>query len=151
MGGKASKGPGESNEDIAVLLRSKNAGDTETINELANGYAFARACDTRVALRYAELRTAGVEDGNPDDLARFDQAFSGREQREIRAVVDLFIFTNRFNNTWEAAVSPPAAASSIQRHRWQQRRHGRQQQRHGRQQQRHGGQRRQRRQWRQWR
>jgi AhpD family alkylhydroperoxidase len=68
---------------------------------------------TRAALRYAELRTAGVEDGNPDDLARFQQAFSPREQREIRAVVDLFTFTNRFNNTWEAAV--PGAGSRRRR------------------------------------
>ena len=30
--------------------------------------------------------------------------FSHSEQREIRAIVDLFTFNNRFNNAWERAV-----------------------------------------------
>ncbi len=59
---------------------------------------------TQVALRYAALRTARLEDDSRDDVVRFEQEFSAREQREIRAVVDLFTFTNRFNNTWEAVV-----------------------------------------------
>ena len=68
---------------------------------------------TQVALRYAVVRTARLEDDSPDDVARFEQEFSAREQREIRAVVDLFTFTNRFNNTWEAVV--PGAASRRRR------------------------------------
>jgi len=55
-----------------------------------------------IALRYAELRTAGLEADHPDDVAAFEQAFTPSEQTEVRAIVDLFTFNNRFNNTWEA-------------------------------------------------
>ena len=64
---------------------------------------------TRVALRYAELRTRGEEDAHPEDVRRFELLFDEEERREVRAVVDLFTFNNRFNNTWEG-VLPGAAA-----------------------------------------
>lgn len=61
------------------------------------------------ALRYAELRTLGRERFFPGDVARFERSFSPVEQAALRATVDLFTFTNRFNNTWEQLV-PGAAA-----------------------------------------
>jgi AhpD family alkylhydroperoxidase len=76
----------------------------------------ARACDpaerfderTQVALRYAELRTKGDEGDDPLALEQLRAFFSPEERREIRAVVDLFTFNNRFNNTWERIL--PGAA-----------------------------------------
>lgn len=59
---------------------------------------------TLIALRYAELRTVGWEQEYPDDVAAFEKAFTPAEQREVRAIVDLFTFNNRFNNTWEALL-----------------------------------------------
>lgn len=59
---------------------------------------------TRVALRYAELRTRGEEASHPEEVRRFEALFSEAEQREVRAVVDLFTFNTRFNNTWEGAL-----------------------------------------------
>jgi AhpD family alkylhydroperoxidase len=56
---------------------------------------------TRAALRFAELRTLGVERDHPDDVARFEQLFSAEERTAVGATVDLFTFNNRFNNTWE--------------------------------------------------
>jgi AhpD family alkylhydroperoxidase len=64
---------------------------------------------TRAALRYAELRTSDRERDHPDDVARFERLFSAEERTAIRATVDLFTFTNRFNNTWER-VLPGAQA-----------------------------------------
>ena len=64
---------------------------------------------TRAALRYAELRTVGWENDFPDDVAAFEKAFTPEEQREVRAIADLFTFNNRFNNTW-VAVLPGAQA-----------------------------------------
>lgn len=73
----------------------------------------ARACDvgpedfdprTELALRYAELRTLGREARDPALVERFEARFSADEQREIRAITDLFTFNNRFNNTWERWV-----------------------------------------------
>ena len=63
-----------------------------------------RAADrrTKLAFQYAEIRTAGMESQFPEVLERFERAFSPAEQREVRAIVDLFTFNNRFNNTWEA-------------------------------------------------
>ncbi|MEZ4438572.1 MAG: carboxymuconolactone decarboxylase family protein [Polyangiaceae bacterium] len=70
----------------------------------------ARACEptdprfderTRVALRYAELRTLDQERAHTDEGAEFAALFDPEEQREVRAIVDLFTFNNRFNNTWE--------------------------------------------------
>jgi AhpD family alkylhydroperoxidase len=63
---------------------------------------------TGAALRYAELRTLDAESGSPDVVAAFEQQFTPREQEEVRAVVDLFTFNNRFNNTWEGIL--PGAA-----------------------------------------
>jgi AhpD family alkylhydroperoxidase len=60
----------------------------------------------RIAFRFAEARTLGRADAKAD--ADFSSAFDAREQREIRAVVDYFTFTNAFNNTWEAIL--PGAA-----------------------------------------
>lgn len=59
---------------------------------------------TLIALRYAELRTAAVEAEYPADVAAFEETFSPSEQAEVRAIVDLFTFNNRFNNTWEAVL-----------------------------------------------
>ncbi len=78
--------------------------------------AAARACEppeslderTRAALRYAELRTRGEEAEHPEDVRRFEGLFSNAEQREVRAIVDLFTFNNRFSNTWESVL--PGAA-----------------------------------------
>jgi AhpD family alkylhydroperoxidase len=58
---------------------------------------------TRVAMRYAELRTLDLERerAHADDLARFAALFSVEERDAVRATVDLFTFNNRFNNTWE--------------------------------------------------
>ncbi|MBI4952276.1 MAG: carboxymuconolactone decarboxylase family protein [Myxococcales bacterium] len=72
--------------------------------------AAARAADesldlrTRVALRFAEVRTVDLESEFPDDVTAFERAFSAAEQAEVRAIVDLFTFNNRFNNTWEAVL-----------------------------------------------
>jgi AhpD family alkylhydroperoxidase len=59
---------------------------------------------TRVALRFAELRTAQQEADFPEAVEAFEREFSGDEQREVRAIVDLFTFNNRFNNTWESVL-----------------------------------------------
>lgn len=59
---------------------------------------------TRAALRYAELRTEDRERDAPADVERFEELFSTREQAAVRAVVDLFTFANRFNNSWLAAL-----------------------------------------------
>jgi AhpD family alkylhydroperoxidase len=68
---------------------------------------------TRAALRYAELRTLDrLTDGSDEvtaavsDLERF---YSPEERSEIDAVVDLFTFYNRANNTWEGLL--PGARS----------------------------------------
>jgi AhpD family alkylhydroperoxidase len=57
---------------------------------------------TQAALRYAELRTREVEHEHPEQLRQFEALFATDEQREIRAIVDLFTFTTRFHNTWES-------------------------------------------------
>lgn len=64
---------------------------------------------TRAVLRYAELRTLAHERAHPDEVATFQQLFTPAEQAAVRATVDLFTFTNRFNNTWERWL-PGAAA-----------------------------------------
>ncbi|MGZ3477551.1 MAG: carboxymuconolactone decarboxylase family protein, partial [Polyangiales bacterium] len=60
----------------------------------------------RIAFRFAEART--LDRPNEKAVAEFERAFDAREQREIRAVVDYFTFTNAFNNTWEGVL--PGAA-----------------------------------------
>jgi AhpD family alkylhydroperoxidase len=57
---------------------------------------------TATALRYAELRTLDREPSDPETVASFEQAFDPAQRAHLRAVIDLFTFTNRFNNTWEA-------------------------------------------------
>lgn len=64
---------------------------------------------TRVALRYAELRTTDHEHEHPEEVAAFERHFTPKQQAAVRATVDLFTFTNRFNNTWEQLL-PGAAA-----------------------------------------
>jgi AhpD family alkylhydroperoxidase len=59
-----------------------------------------------VAIRYAADRTLGRADASV--LAAFEAAFDPEEQREVRALVDLFTFNNAFNNTWEGIL--PGAA-----------------------------------------
>ena len=56
---------------------------------------------TRAAMRYAEVRTLDLEREHPEEVARFEAAFTPDEQAALRATVDLFTFNNRFNNTWE--------------------------------------------------
>jgi len=60
-----------------------------------------------IALRYAEARTLGNE--TPAIVEAFERAFDREEQIEVRAIVDLFTFNNRFNNTWESWL-PGASA-----------------------------------------
>ncbi len=64
--------------------------------------------DTKLLLHYAEIRTARLENDFPQVVHQFDQRFDGDIKREVRAIVDLFTFNNRFNNTWEAFL--PGAA-----------------------------------------
>lgn len=59
---------------------------------------------TRVALRYAELRTRGEENAHPEEVRRFERELSPGERREVRGIVDLFTFTNRLNNTVEGVL-----------------------------------------------
>jgi AhpD family alkylhydroperoxidase len=59
---------------------------------------------TRVALRYAELRTLRRLKSEPQTVEAFRQLFSPEQQREIEVLTDLFTFNNRFNNTWEAIL-----------------------------------------------
>jgi AhpD family alkylhydroperoxidase len=56
----------------------------------------------RAAVRYAELRTRGLEAESPEVVREFEERFDPEEQREIRAIVDAFTFVNRFNNSWES-------------------------------------------------
>ena len=67
----------------------------------------------RAALRYAELRTQGLEAESPAEVERFERLFAPEERREVRAIVDAFTFANRFNNSWESWL-PGAEA----RRRW---------------------------------
>jgi len=53
-------------------------------------------------LRYAELRTLDCESNDPQAVAAFEGAFDPEQRAHLRAVIDLFTFNNRFNNTWES-------------------------------------------------
>ena len=64
---------------------------------------------TRLALRYAELRTLDQLDRHDDVQRDFAAAYSPAERQEIDALADLFTFNNQFNNTWESLL-PGAAA-----------------------------------------
>ncbi len=68
---------------------------------------------TRAALRYAELRTLDHERHHPEALADLIRLFAPAERVAIAATVDLFTFTNRFNNTWERWL--PGAADRRRR------------------------------------
>lgn len=57
--------------------------------------------DTRLLFHYAEIRTSNLEKEFPEVVQAFEQAFDEATQREVRAIVDLFTFNNRFNNSWE--------------------------------------------------
>jgi AhpD family alkylhydroperoxidase len=68
---------------------------------------------TAAALRYAELRTQDrLGEGGAEveqAVAALDRHFSAEQRAAIDAVVDLFTFNNRFNNTWEGPM-PGAVA-----------------------------------------
>ncbi len=68
---------------------------------------------TRVALRYAALRTLGQLGDHPDAVRAFEAAYDARERAEISALADLFTFNNQFNNSWEAVL--PGAAGRRRR------------------------------------
>ena len=59
---------------------------------------------TRLLLRYAEIRTADLERDFPDVVETFDRTFPEPVKQEVRTIVDLFTFNNRFNNTWEGLL-----------------------------------------------
>jgi AhpD family alkylhydroperoxidase len=59
---------------------------------------------TQAALRYAEVRTANLEAEFPEVVETFERLMTPEEQREVQAIVDLFTFNNRFNNTWEGVL-----------------------------------------------
>jgi AhpD family alkylhydroperoxidase len=59
-----------------------------------------RDARSEIALRYAEARTLGKE--TRAVVEAFERTFDREEQIEVRAIVDLFTFNNRFNNTWES-------------------------------------------------
>jgi AhpD family alkylhydroperoxidase len=59
---------------------------------------------TRLLLHYAEIRTADLERDFPDVVEAFERSFPEPVKQEVRAVVDLFTFNNRFNNTWEGLL-----------------------------------------------
>jgi AhpD family alkylhydroperoxidase len=64
---------------------------------------------TSAALRYAELRTTNREREHSHVVAAFERQFSPKQRAAVRALVDFFTFTNRFNNTWERLVPGGAA------------------------------------------
>lgn len=59
---------------------------------------------TQLMLQYAEIRTANLERDFPHVAEQFETTFSEDVKREVRAIVDLFTFNNRFNNTWEGLL-----------------------------------------------
>lgn len=59
---------------------------------------------TQLLLHYAEIRTANLEKDFPEVAEQFENIFSEDVKREVRAIVDLFTFNNRFNNTWEGLL-----------------------------------------------
>lgn len=59
---------------------------------------------TRVALRYAWLRTKNEEASDREAVAMFEKEYTAEEQAAIRSVIDTFTFNNRFNNTWESVL-----------------------------------------------
>jgi len=61
---------------------------------------------TQLALRFAELRVTDRRDAVVE--ARVAETFTPDEREELAAIVDLFVFNNRANNTWEALL--PGAA-----------------------------------------
>ncbi|MBW2455440.1 MAG: carboxymuconolactone decarboxylase family protein [Deltaproteobacteria bacterium] len=87
---------------VVARLEGLDAGDIHQAASPAEDESLDER--TLVALRYAEVRTADREGDFADEVARFEREFTADEQREIRAVTDLFTFTNRFNNTWEAVL-----------------------------------------------
>lgn len=89
----------------AVIARRVGVGE-EGVQAARLCHAMDARLDARerVALRYAELRTLGREAEDRESIEELDALFSRDEQREIRAIVDLFTFNNRFNNTWERWV-----------------------------------------------
>ena len=60
--------------------------------------------DTKLLLHYAEIRTANLERDFPQVVEAFEARFARDVKREVRSIVDLFTFNNRFNNTWEGVL-----------------------------------------------
>lgn len=60
--------------------------------------------ETKLLLHYAEVRTANLEDDLPEVVQAFEGTFDDDVKREVRTIVDLFTFNNRFNNTWEGIL-----------------------------------------------
>lgn len=56
----------------------------------------------RAALDFADARTTNDANAQLAVANALQQYFSAREQVALTAFVDLFTFTNRFNNTWES-------------------------------------------------
>lgn len=60
--------------------------------------------DTKLLLHYAEIRTANLESDFQGVVEAFERTFPSEVKREVRTIVDLFTFNNRFNNTWEGLL-----------------------------------------------
>lgn len=60
--------------------------------------------DTKLLLHYAEIRTSNLESDFQDVVDAFERTFPAEVKREVRAIVDLFTFNNRFNNSWEGLL-----------------------------------------------
>ena len=90
-------------------------GRTALVTGGASGIGAACARDlggdddaTRAMLRYAEVRTLDAEAAHPEAAEALARHFDAATRAGIRATIDMFTFTNRFNNTWEAIL--PGAA-----------------------------------------
>ena len=58
----------------------------------------------RAALDYADVRTLDDRRGQLAQAATLAQLFSAPERAALDTVIDLYTFTNRFNNTWEGLL-----------------------------------------------
>jgi AhpD family alkylhydroperoxidase len=79
--------------DDAEILEARSPQSDDRLDE-----------QTQLLLHYAEIRTANLEKDFDDVVQRFETTFSEEIKREVRAIVDLFSFNNRFNNTWEGLL-----------------------------------------------
>lgn len=83
---------------------AKFQGISECEIRSARGYDKPNHDKTELALRYAELRTQGLEADFPDEITRFNAEFDKNERDSIAAWADLYSFFNRFNNSWEGLL-----------------------------------------------